>query len=347
MSSETTNFGKHIQDWIRQLQTWCINTFGKVKTVNGVSPDSNGNVSVISPGYDKLNNLPCINNVTLIGNKNASDLKLAPSSHAHNITDVTNLKSELDGKATVNHTHNEYAVKDHTHTDYATKKGIAENVTTKSVELSGAASHGGYIDFHYANDMSEDDTSRIIEDAKGVISIYHKDPTTNGRVLGSMRVGNIAASTISGTTYSGITAEMVTVVRDDVVSEATAQAHIRYLTKSRPAYMSALVLSTPSNNISTSDTHWFVVHPDTYTYRYHTYFAGWYMIKSIKCSVKLGTYESDSSIGSVTLCTSNDGTQVFCLPLGKDTMIEFNTRDNYSEGIGSFEFNILKGVSNL
>lgn len=335
MATENTLFGKHVQDWIKQLQAWCIKTFGKVKTVNGVSPDSNGNVTVSSPGYDKLNNLPSINNVTLTGNKNASDLNLAYASHTHAISAVTNLDTTLEGKA----------AKTHTHDEYATKKAIAENVTTKCVELStGATSNGGYIDFHYAG-ASEDYTSRIIEDAKGVISIYH----TNGG-LGSVSVGDVAANTITGnkitgTTYSGITAEMVSVAEDDILSKASVQAHISHLTRTRPSYMSAIVLATPSNNISTTDEHWFVVHEDTYTYRYHTYFSGWYMIKSINCSVKLGSYESADSTGSVTLCTSNDGTQVFCLPLGTDTMIEFNTRDSYSESVGSFEFKILKGIN--
>ena len=64
MATENTIFGKHIQDWIKQLQAWCINTFGKVKTVNGVSPDSNGNVTISSSNIPDYANGVTVKNAT-------------------------------------------------------------------------------------------------------------------------------------------------------------------------------------------------------------------------------------------------------------------------------------------
>lgn len=55
---------------------------------------------------------------------------------------------------------------------------------------SNAATHGGYLDFHF-NQASDDYTSRIIESAKGELSI---------NILGDVRVGNITYGNWKGST---------------------------------------------------------------------------------------------------------------------------------------------------
>jgi hypothetical protein len=48
------------------------------------------------------------------------DNQYSPIVHSHSIGDITGLSTTLDGKADVNHTHDEYALVDHTHPEYLT-----------------------------------------------------------------------------------------------------------------------------------------------------------------------------------------------------------------------------------
>ena len=110
----------HAPQWVKEFYNWCNSKF--IKTVNGVSPDENGNVTVEvgseggTTDYTELVNKPSINGIELDGNKTAANLNLAARSHSH--TAYASSSHTHSNYASSTHTHS-YAPVSHTHSEYA------------------------------------------------------------------------------------------------------------------------------------------------------------------------------------------------------------------------------------
>lgn len=76
-----------------------------------------------------------------------------------------------------------------------------QSINPSSVELCGAGSHGGYIDFHYGGDTG-DYTTRIIEESSGLIRMTGKLKVLSSTTANELGVRNIFANTTIPTAAS-------------------------------------------------------------------------------------------------------------------------------------------------
>lgn len=108
------------------------------------------------------------------------------------------LNTGLAGKAATNHSHSNYAANNHNHdsvyskTNHTHSNYLSKNPASIELMPSSSANNGGSLDFHY-NGNSTDYTSRIIETARGKMSIY----ANNGLLLNSKPIRSIAKYTNS------------------------------------------------------------------------------------------------------------------------------------------------------
>lgn len=104
----------------------------------------------------------------------------ANATHSHAISDVTNLQSTLDGKASITHDHNTaYAALSHAHDDrYYTETEIDSMVSTLNASISGkAASSHTHVIADVANLQTELDALSDTVDGKAAASHTHSDYT--------------------------------------------------------------------------------------------------------------------------------------------------------------------------
>ena len=134
---------------------------------------------------------------------------MTPSAHSHSASDVTSgtlpiarggtggttaetARNAL-GAAAATHTHYDLANKTHNHSN--------ESLNPASIELKGSSVHGGYIDFHYGG-TTDDYTSRIIEEANGVVKLNDGIILTdkNISIYGNFGTGSVL---VKNNTYDG------------------------------------------------------------------------------------------------------------------------------------------------
>ena len=160
---------------------YCQTKFGKVKSIDGVTPDANGNIS-LSDVIDLSTYVTLDTNQEITGQKTFSDdIVFDNGTYAGTIGMDNNSTFSFSALRPID-----------INTNYQVE--IKNPINASHVEISPAgkielyppttAQHGGYIDFHL-NGSSADYTSRIIETASSLnITSVGKDITLQGNNTG-------------------------------------------------------------------------------------------------------------------------------------------------------------------
>ena len=169
-------------------------------------------------------------NADTVDNKHASDFatanhthtQYASTAHTHEISDVTGLAGELDGKAAATHTHSNYAAKTHTHTLADISETTEKKVMTAAerTKLNGIATG--------ANNYSHPAThpASIITGLAEVATSGSYDDLTDKPTSMSPTAHTHAQSDITGlaTALSGKASTEHTHAQDDITGLADALA---------------------------------------------------------------------------------------------------------------------------
>ena len=125
----------------------------------------------------------------------------------------------------------------------AVKGDITQATCLEFSEIGGSAGHGGYIDFHY-NGSTSDYTSRIIEDASGVLKINN---TIFAKLSGNVSIGTSTISSDYKLNVAGYTKTTRLYLSDSVYLEYDSDNGGVYLYGAgfyTDSYISALGLSS-------------------------------------------------------------------------------------------------------